>query len=172
MHSPDSNTDVHAEESCSNFYRPTPFQMYGRLDRARFLLYFIILFLVGIALLALIIMLSNILELKTFFSSYLFSVVLGLAFTAMGAILCIRRLNDFNASGWWVLAYLFPLTVYLLALALLLVPGTRGINRYGVSPTPDSSTVKTLCALILILAAATLTAGAVILNEYSNGYYW
>lgn len=172
MHSPASNTDVCTEGSRCNFYRPTLFQMCGRLNRSRFLLYFIILFLAYIAHLPLVITLPNISESKTFFSFHVLSIVLGLPFTAMGAILCIRRLNDFNASGWWVLAYLFPFTVYLLFLALLLVPGTRGVNRYGVSPIRSSTTVKTLFALILMLAAGALTAVAVILNEFSNGYYW
>ena len=43
----------------------------------------------------------------------------------------IRRLHDFNRSGWWWLFYLVPVANLVLSLVLLFAPGTSGTNRYG-----------------------------------------
>jgi uncharacterized membrane protein YhaH (DUF805 family) len=45
-------------------------------------------------------------------------------------VLTIRRLHDFNASGWWSLLLVVPLAV----LVLLAIPGTKLDNRYGAPP--------------------------------------
>lgn len=40
----------------------------------------------------------------------------------------VRRLHDFDFSGFWcILVYIFPITM----LVLWLWPGTKGYNRYG-----------------------------------------
>ena len=46
-------------------------------------------------------------------------------------ILTIRRLHDFNASGWWSLVPFAPPIV-------LAIPGTRLDNRFGPPPPPNS----------------------------------
>lgn len=58
----------------------------------------------------------------------------------------VKRLHDFNASGWWLvgMAALPPLSkmmsinltiLYLVVVAVLgLIPGARGSNRFGVDP--------------------------------------
>lgn len=58
------------------------------------------------------------------------------------AYLSVRRLHDFDRSGWWyvlvqLVALILPLPYsrYLTTgfrVALLLIPGTEGANRYGV----------------------------------------
>lgn len=52
--------------------------------------------------------------------------------------LSVRRLHDFNRSGWWSLIFSVPtpwaFTDYIftaLLLALFLIPGTKSPNRYG-----------------------------------------
>ncbi len=44
----------------------------------------------------------------------------------------VRRLHDFDKSGWWYLLSLVPLVNFVFALILLFAPGTAGANRYGV----------------------------------------
>jgi uncharacterized membrane protein YhaH (DUF805 family) len=59
---------------------------------------------------------------------------------APGVAVHARRLHDTGRSGWWLL---LPITAPL----LLLLPGTRGANRYGTdprapehaAPAPDSA---------------------------------
>jgi len=44
----------------------------------------------------------------------------------------IRRLHDFDKSGWWYLLGFVPFVNFVLGLILLLAPGTAGANTYGV----------------------------------------
>lgn len=46
-------------------------------------------------------------------------------------LITVRRLHDFNWSGWWATAVIL---IPLLELMLLLRPGTKGSNKYGRSP--------------------------------------
>lgn len=43
----------------------------------------------------------------------------------------IRRLHDFDKSGWWYLSILVPLANMALIIALLFTPSTKGANRFG-----------------------------------------
>ena len=56
---------------------------------------------------------------------------LGLAATF---VMAIRRLQDFNDSGWWCPLLMLPVTNIILGLVLLVKDGTRGPNRYGEDP--------------------------------------
>ncbi len=44
----------------------------------------------------------------------------------------VRRLRDFDKSGWWYLLAFVPFVNFVFALILLFAPGTPGANRYGV----------------------------------------
>jgi len=46
----------------------------------------------------------------------------------------VRRLHDFDQSGWWYLLMLVPAVNIILGLVLLFAPGTPGPNRYGMHP--------------------------------------
>lgn len=46
-------------------------------------------------------------------------------------ILKVKRLHDFDASGWWILALLIPGIGWLWGLAIFFIPGTEGANRFG-----------------------------------------
>lgn len=82
-------------------------------------------------------------------------------------LLTIQRLHDFDASGWWVIAVivasLIPLVNLLATLALWVIPGTDGANRYG-RKTPPNGAVSVIVAIliplifILILAAIAIPA--------------
>ena len=47
----------------------------------------------------------------------------------------IRRLHDAGFSGWWYWLYVIPFGGWVLAIGLLLHPGERGPNAYGIDPT-------------------------------------
>ena len=59
-------------------------------------------------------------------------VVLGLIIPSLAVQ--IRRLHDQNMSGWWALLNLIPYLGGLVLLVLMLIPGTKGPNRFGPDP--------------------------------------
>ena len=45
--------------------------------------------------------------------------------------LAVRRLHDFNQSGWWAVLLFVPGVNLIFLLALMVIPGTEGENRFG-----------------------------------------
>ncbi|WP_110062621.1 DUF805 domain-containing protein [Chromohalobacter israelensis] len=43
----------------------------------------------------------------------------------------VRRLHDFDKSGWWCLVILVPLANIALIIALLFMPSAKRVNAYG-----------------------------------------
>ncbi len=82
---------------------------------------------------------------------------LGLVLAVLRQYLVVRRLHDFNRSGWWSLIFLIfllplpwpPLGYALTALSLVLVfvPGTHGPNRYGSRPAGSAPRLEGVTTL-------------------------
>lgn len=68
------------------------------------------------------------------FGSGPLSIIFTLAILIPAIALGVRRLHDFNASGWWYLLVLIPVVNIVLMLVLLFKRGTEGINRFGPDP--------------------------------------
>jgi len=66
----------------------------------------------------------------------------------------IQRSHDMNLSGWAVLLTFIPLAV----LVWLFVPGTQGANRYGPPPAPNSTGVKVIVWIAVVLSALSVVA--------------
>lgn len=79
-------------------------------------------------------------------------VVLAAAFAIVGVYVTlapiIRRLHDMNRTGWWSLLGLVPYVNGIFVLFLILVPGTDGVNDYGVPARPPTTRVKIVASLI------------------------
>ena len=43
----------------------------------------------------------------------------------------VKRLHDFNISGWWCVPTLFPIIGQIISIALIVPEGTKGENKYG-----------------------------------------
>jgi uncharacterized membrane protein YhaH (DUF805 family) len=56
----------------------------------------------------------------------------------MVAFQVIKRLHDFNRSGWYYFLVLVPIVNIILWLLLFFKPGTAGANDYGADPIPSS----------------------------------
>lgn len=75
-------------------------------------------------------------------------------------ITAIKRCHDIGISGWWTLTMFIPI----ITLAWLFVSGSKGANRFGPPPPPNSRGVRLLGAvlpaifIIGILAAIALPA--------------
>ncbi len=94
-------------------------------------------------------------------------VILILLALAGSILLSIQRLHDFDASGWWSAFALAPLANVVLYLVLLIMPGTRGANRFG-DPPPPNSTGVILLALVLPLVFIIGILAAIAIPAYQN----
>lgn len=75
---------------------------------------------------------------------YVFVIVASIVFT-------IRRLNDFNVTGWLCLLTLVPIINIVFSFVLWFIPGTQGENQYGLPPKPNSGAVIFLSILLPIV---------------------
>ena len=51
----------------------------------------------------------------------------------------VRRLHDSNKRGWWYLVTLVPYVGGLIYLVLMVLPGTKGANRFGPDPLGETN---------------------------------
>ncbi len=93
-------------------------------------------------------------------------VVYGFTIVA-SVVLAVRRLNDFDASGWLVLLFLVPLVNFILSLVLWFKPGTNGTNRYGLQP-PENSGGVTALAMVLPLIMIIGILAAIAIPQYAE----
>lgn len=83
-----------------------------------------------------------------------------LAYVVLSVLLLVQRSHDMNLSGWFSLLALIPLV----GLVWLFKGGTKGANRFGAPPPPNTLGVKILGAafplifVVGILAAVALPA--------------
>lgn len=49
----------------------------------------------------------------------------------------VRRIHDFNHSGWFVLFIFAPYVGYVASIVFGIIEGTPGVNRYGINPLSD-----------------------------------
>jgi uncharacterized membrane protein YhaH (DUF805 family) len=77
------------------------------------------------------------------------------AFVVFGVLLTILRCHDMDWSGWLCLLMIVPLV----NLVFLVVPGTKGANRFGAPTPPNTLGVKLLgLALPLVMVLGILAA--------------
>ena len=77
----------------------------------------------------------------------LLATVMGVAATVVSVMFAIRRLHDMNLTGWIALVSLVPLLNLLFTVALMLVPGTKGENRFGPQTPPNGTGAILLACL-------------------------
>lgn len=132
------------------------FNSRGRLGRIRFMTYSLIILTTWAALGAA----SNVVW-ELYYHEWHHALELGMIFVSviasvLGIIICTRRLNDFNASGWWMLIFFVPIVMPVMLLLMLFMPGTRGENRFGPRATENATWVYVSLFLLCILLIFTL----------------
>jgi len=60
--------------------------------------------------------------------------IYGLAVLIPGVAVSVRRLQDTNRSGWWLLIGLVPLIGSIVLLVFMIQDGQPGENQYGPNP--------------------------------------
>ncbi len=124
----------------------------GRIGRIRFLMYTLGISLVGAFLAGLMMMIPAV--------GPFLAVIAYIAIFVVSIFLTIQRSHDFNRTGWMSLVMLIPLV----SLIFYFIPGTKGSNKYGLQPPPNSKAITVAAFLLLaffvigILAAIALPA--------------
>ena len=146
-------------------YQPELISVRGRIGRLRYLAYGLFGMVIAIPLMLIIFGLGVIdptMFLEDEASSFRATIIFYLALSPVfiwSFIVGARRFNDLNISGWWVLAMILPLVNTVIALILLLWPGTKGVNNYGPQPTANSGGVKAVAWIVIGLMVIGFGAG-------------
>ena len=77
----------------------------------------------------------------------------------------IRRVHDFNLSGWFCIVFIIPL----INLVTWIIPGTGGENRFGLRPPPNGAGVILLACLVPVVMVVGIVAAIAIpaYNDYT-----
>ncbi len=106
----------------------------GRMGRLRFFYYNMLVGLIGMGLMMLLgALLANI-------SPALTGIVVAIIYIALiviSILLTIQRCHDLDKSGWWTLLLFVPFAIFY----FYFFPGTKGSNRFGLMPPPNSKGV-------------------------------
>lgn len=94
-------------------------------------------------------------------------IIVTLGLLVVSFILAIQRLHDMNTSGWLSLLLLVPIANAIMALVLLIAPGTRGENRFG-GQTPPNGTGVVLVSLVVPLIFVVGIVAAIAIPAYQD----
>ena len=71
-------------------------------------------------------------------------------------ILSYRRLYDLNQNGWLVVVIFIPVIGFFIWLFLLVIPGTKGPNKYGLPPKKNSLSIIISGLIIPVILGAVM----------------
>jgi uncharacterized membrane protein YhaH (DUF805 family) len=154
-----------------------PFGIEGRIGRLRFLAWSMVLSLVTMAVVGVFALIGLALVSADSTAGLIFGGILAfflcLAFLIASIMISVQRLHDIGWSGWLWLLNLVPFVGSFFPLLMLVMPGNQTANRYGAPPPPNSTAVKVLSALWLVVIAlfivGALAGGlSAIKHEYEN----
>ncbi len=146
---PYSTPDAELKHGQGELYTPSIISFNGRIGRLRYLAYamsinFVLSLAMGASMAATMGTAAFMAGTPEGMSitSILLALVFYIAMIVISVMFAKRRLNDLNRSGWWCLLLIVPLANLLLALYMLLFPGTDGDNNWG--PAPDANSLGVL----------------------------
>ncbi|MEF2049842.1 DUF805 domain-containing protein [Pseudomonas aeruginosa] len=96
------------------------------------------------------------------------SALASIAFIVIAVMIGVQRLHDLGWSGWLWLLNFVPFVGSVFGILMLVLPGSTGANRYGPPPPANSTGVKVLASLIILLPIVGIIA-AIALPSY-QGY--
>lgn len=140
-------------------YTPQFFAFSGRIGRLRYLAYSMFTFLF---LIAFVIVGGAVMGFDSDGANGSPSILMAIVYVPVvvyAVVLCRRRLNDMNHSGWFSLLYFIPLANMIFTLWLVFGRGTATENRFGPVPTQNPLVVKIMAGFaVLIPLFGTLVA--------------
>lgn len=141
-----------------------PFGVEGRIGRLRYLAWSLSLMGAAMAVFGLIAI--------GFQISEVLGAILGvLALVAMAVVsvqIGVQRLHDIGWSGWLLLVNLVPVVGSVFSIIMLVVPGSAAANRFGPPPPPNSTAVKVLSALWLLVPVVFGILAAIAIPAYQD----
>ncbi|MGY2189450.1 hypothetical protein D3C87_1168680 [compost metagenome] len=175
--SPYAPPQARVGESLPEFATLKPFGVEGRIGRLRFLAWSMVLSLITIAVVAVFALVGLALVSSDSTAGLIVGGILAfflcLGFLIVSIMISVQRLHDIGWSGWLWLLNLVPFVGSFFPLVMLAMPGTNVANRYGAPPPPNSTAVKVLSSLWVVLIALMIVgalAGGIsaIQDEYEN----
>ncbi|MHA6232781.1 DUF805 domain-containing protein [Pseudomonas fluorescens group sp. PF-69] len=137
-----------------------PFGVEGRIGRLRFLAWSMVLSLVTIAVVSVFALIGLALvstdSTAGLIVGGILAFILCVVFLIATILISVQRLHDVGWSGWLWLLNLVPFVGSFFPLLLVVLPGAGVANRYGAPPPPNSTAVKVLSSLWLVLIALML----------------
>lgn len=94
--------------------------------------------------------------------------LLAIPISIFGIILMVRRIHDFDNSGWLALLMFVPVANFILGLLLLVLPGTEGRNRFGAKPPPNTTGVVVLASLVPVSIIFSGILAAIAIPAYNQ----
>ncbi|GFM89590.1 hypothetical protein PSCICO_49890 [Pseudomonas cichorii] len=134
------------------------FSIEGRIGRLRYLAWSLVLIVAGLATIGVCISLMSV----SLIGGGLLSTVAFAAFVILSVQMGVQRLHDAGWSGWLLLLNLVPVISGIFPFVMVLIPGTKGPNKYGPAPPPNSNAVKVLACLWIAFIALFI---AIMLNN-------
>lgn len=134
-----------------------PFGVDGRIGRLRYLAWTMVLTLVMlgigsvVALFAIALIASD--STAGLIVGGLVAIFLCIAIGVVSIQISVQRLHDIGWSGWLWLLNLVPFVGSFFPFVIMCVPGSNVANRYGPPPPPNSTAVKVLSSLWVVLIA-------------------
>lgn len=156
---------VPVDEPTSEYGELRVFTLHGRIGRLRYLAWSMVLIA---AALGLFIIPSMAFAISATLGWILTGILcLGVLFVCLQ--IGVQRLHDIGWSGWLMLLNLIPIVGNLFALALVLMPGNDGSNRFGPPQPPNSRAVKVLAALWLLVPILGIVAAIALPAYWQRG---
>jgi len=131
-----------------------PFSVTGRIGRLRYLAWSLVIMVAAAGLFGV----AAVIMAVSSTAGLLCMGLIGIGMLVVSVQIGIQRLHDFGWSGWLILLNLVPFLGSLFPFVMLLMPGSREVNRYGSPPPPNSRSVKVLAALWLVLSVSGMVA--------------
>ena len=175
--SPYAPPQARVGESLPPFGTLKPFGVEGRIGRLRYLAWTMVLTLVmlGVGSVLAIFAIALISSDSTagLIVGGLVVFFLCIAIAVVSIQISVQRLHDIGWSGWLWLLNLVPFVGSFFPFVIMCVPGTNIANRYGPPPPPNTTAVKVLSSLwvvVIALGFVGLLAGgfSAIQQEYEN----
>lgn len=165
-HAPSADMDEHYEDY---EYNDAPFYArHGRIGRLRYIAYNLVLSFIATPIVAIIALIC----MGVFGTNSQIGIIVMIILCLpilfyIGFVPMVRRLNDLNRSGWWVLLSFIPYVSVFLYLYLIFAPGNDYVNDYGAPAEPPSTRVKIVAFILPVLAILGILA-AIALPAYQD----
>ncbi len=144
----------------------------GRIGRLRYLAYSMGLMILlsgggGIVAAALAPVVNQSAEFSSAIA-FIFMVVIYIVAIVATFTFSVRRLNDMDLSGWMSLLFFVPVANFILTIVLWAAPGTKGENRFGLQPPPNSGIVTLLGLAMPIMMLLGIASAVLIPYLHQN----